>query len=264
MRSVVDTVPAAVLVLVVVGSVGGIVLAAAWAVRRWVPAIREGFDAEVSSQMLGVVASLFGLLLAFVIVIEFQAFNDASDNVQTEADGLAAIVRDSYAFDGQDGANVRSAIGAYVRIVTDQEWPLMRQGDESRAAWKGIDAVFAAMQAVTPDSASQSSFYDDSVRHLNSVLEARSNRLSASDGNDLPALIAMLVIVGAIVILGYAALVGSQSHLFHSIGAGAIAVVVGFSLVVLLCLQFPFSGDLAISSQPFREGALAVFATKSD
>ena len=263
MRSVVDTVPAAVLVLVVVGAVVGIVLAAVWAVRRWLPSTREGFDAEVSSQLLGVVASLFGLLLAFVIVIEFQAFNDASDNVQTEADGLAAIVRDSYAFDGQDGANVRSAIGAYVRVVTDQEWPLMRQGDESRAAWKGIDAVFAAMQAVTPGSASQSSFYDDSVRHLNSVLEARSNRLSASDGNDLPALIAALVIVGAIVILGYATLVGSQSRAFHSIGAGAIAVVVGFSLVVLLCLQFPFSGDLAISSQPFREGALAVFAAKS-
>jgi hypothetical protein len=229
-------------VLGVVGVVVGMVLAAVWAVRRWVPATREGFDAEVSSQMLGVVASLFGLLLAFVVVIEFQAFSDASDNVQTEADGFAAIVRDSYAFDGRDGASVRSAIGA----------------------WRGIDRVFAAMQAVTPVSASQSSFYDDSVRHLNSVLEARSNRLSASDGNDLPALIAMLVIVGAVVILGYAALVGSRSHAFHSIGAGAIAVVVGFSLVVLLCLQFPFSGDLAISSQPFREGALAVFSAKSD
>ena len=264
MRSIVDTVPAAVLVLVVVGGIVGIVLAGVWAVRRWVPATREGFDAEVSSQLLGVVASLFGLLLAFVIVIEFQAFNDASDDVQTEADGLAAIVRDSYAFDGQDGGNVRSAIGAYVRVVTDQEWPLMRQGEESPAAWSGIDGVFAAMQAVTPGSAAESSFYDDSVRHLNAVLEARSNRLSASDGNDLPALIAALVIVGAIVILGYTTLVGSRSNAFHSIGAGAIAVVVGFSLVVLLCLQFPFSGDLAISSQPFREGALAVVSAKSN
>ena len=63
--------------------------------RRFVPATREGFDAEVSSQMLGVVASLFGLLLAFVVVIEFQAFSAAGDNVQTEADALAAITRDS-------------------------------------------------------------------------------------------------------------------------------------------------------------------------
>jgi Protein of unknown function (DUF4239) len=261
-RSIVDSVPASVLVLVVVGAVVGIVLVGVWAVRRWIPATRDGFDAEVSSQVLGIVASLFGLLLAFVIVIEFEAFNAASDNVQSEADGLATIVRDSHAFDQSDGANIRSAIGSYVRVVTNTEWPLMRNGDESPAAWQGIDRVFAAMQAYTPGSASQSAFYDDSVRHLNAVLEARSDRLSASDGNDLPVLIAALIIVGAIVILGYATLVGSRSSAFHAIGAGAIAVVVGFSLVVVLALQFPFSGNLAISSQPFTEGPLAAFAAQ--
>jgi hypothetical protein len=261
-RSIVDSVPAPALVLVVVGAVVGIVLAGVWAVRRWIPATREGFDAEVSSQVLGVVASLFGLLLAFVIVIEFQAFNAATDNVQGEADGLAAIVRDSSAFGNPGGADIRLAIGDYVRSVTDEEWQLMRQGDESAAAWRGIDRVFAAMQAYTPVDASQSAFYDDSVRHLNAVLEARSDRLGASDGSDLPVLIAALVIVGSIVILGYATLVGSRSSTFHAIGAGAIAVIVGFSLVVLLSLQFPFSGDLSISSQPFREGALAPFTTQ--
>ena len=45
------------------------------------------------------VASLFGLLLAFVVVIEFQAFSSAEDNVAGEADGLAAILRDSRSFE---------------------------------------------------------------------------------------------------------------------------------------------------------------------
>jgi Protein of unknown function (DUF4239) len=262
MRTLVDVVPTLLLVLAVVGLVLGIVLGAVWAVRRWVPATRDGFDAEVSSQMLGVVASLFGLLLAFVVVIEFQAFTSASDNVQTEADGLAAIVRDSSVFGEPGGPAVRAAIGDYVRVVAGREWPLMRDGDESPAAWRAIDGVFAAMQAYKPVSTSQVAFYDDSVRHLNAVLEARRDRLSASDGNDLPALIAALIIVGAIVILGYATLVGSHSSAFHAIGAGAIAVVVGFSLVVLLSLQFPFSGDLAVSSQPFKKGTLAQFSAR--
>ena len=77
------------------------------------------------------------------------------------------------------------------------------------------------------------------MRHLNAVLEARSDRLGASDGNDLPALIAALILVGSIVILGYATLVGSTSSAFHAIGAGAIAVVVGFSLVVLARAPVP-------------------------
>jgi hypothetical protein len=258
-RSVVDTVPTFLLVLVVVGLVLGIVLLSVWGVRRLVPSTREGFDAEVSSQVLGVVASLFGLLLAFVVVIEFQAFSAAGDNVQGEADDLSAIVRDSYAFGNPAGARIRASIGDYAHAVVDDEWPLMRHGKESSGAWLRLDGVFTAMQGYEPSSASEVAFYDDSVRHLNSVLEARSNRLDSSDGNDLPALIAALILVGTVVILGYATLVGSKSSAFHAIGAGPIAVVVGFALVVLVALQFPFSGGLAVDPQPFREGALAPF-----
>ena len=263
MRTIVNVVPTALLVLAVVGAVLGLVLLAVWAVRRFVPATREGFDAEVSSQVLGVAASLFGLLLAFVVVIEFQAFSAAGDNVAAEADGLAAIARDSKVFDEPGGTRVRTAIGTYVRTVVDEEWPLMREGEESPAAWQAMDGIFAShAELPAPVSASQTAFYDDSVRHLNAVLEARRDRLGASDGNDLPGLIAALVLVGSLVILGYVTLVGSKSAAFHAIGAGSIAVIVGFSLVVLLTLQFPFSGGLAVDSRPFEEGALAQYVAQ--
>ena len=257
MRTIVDTVPTALLVLLVVGGVVGIVLLSALAVRRFVPATREGFDAEVSSQMLGVVASLFGLLLAFVVVIEFQAFSAAGDNVQTEADGLAAITRDSASFDGQGGEEVRAAIGVYLRAVVNEEFELMREGKESPAARDGLDGVFEAMQAATPSGVAQESFYDDSVRRLNVVLDARRDRLVASADSDLPFVIAALILVGSIVILGYVTLVGLAAPPSISIGAGSIAVVIGFSLVVLVLLQFPFSGGLAVDPAPFTEGALA-------
>ncbi len=68
-----------------------------------------------------------------------------------------------------------------------------------------------------------------------------------------------MILVGSIVILGYVTLVGSRSAAFHLIGAGAIALVIGFSLVVLLLLQFPFSGGLAVEPTPYGEGALAPF-----
>ncbi len=57
-----DHVPIWLLLIVVVGAIAGLMLLIVWLVRRFVPAVREGFDAEVLSQMLGVVAALFGLL----------------------------------------------------------------------------------------------------------------------------------------------------------------------------------------------------------
>jgi hypothetical protein len=258
LRGIVNGVPIGLLVVVVVGLAVGIVVSAVLLVRRLVPATREGFDAEISSQMLGVVASLFGLLLAFVVVIEYQSFNDAQENVLAEADSLAAIVRDSDAFPDQGGERVRLAVGAYVRAVVDDEWPRMRDGRESARASSAIDAIYNAFRGVEPASPMAQSFYEDSVRQLNDALIARRNRLAANrDG--LPSLILALILIGSIVILGYATLVGSRSFWFHAIGAGAIALVVAFSLVVLLNLSFPFSGILAVDPSPFRSGVLSEF-----
>ena len=255
-RGVVNGVPLVLLMLGVLVLGAGVVLLAVRLVRRFVPATRDGFDAEVSSQMLGVVAAMFGLLLAFVIVIAYQNFGDTEGNVIQEADDLAAIARDSEAFGEPDAARVKGAIGTYVRIVVDEEWPRMRDGHDSARAWDAMNGVFAALQSVEPRSPAAVAFYEDSVRHLNTALDARRDRL-ADAGGGFPWVLGVLLGVGALIILGYAVLVGSTSFWFHAVGAGTLAVVIGLSLVVLLSLNYPFSGDLAIDSKPFRTGVLA-------
>ena len=95
LRGTVDAVPMWLLLVTVVVAIVGVVLGLVWLTRRLVPPVGEGFDAEVASQMLGVVAALFGLLLAFIIVIAYQNYGDTQSSVSSEADALAAIVRDS-------------------------------------------------------------------------------------------------------------------------------------------------------------------------
>lgn len=258
LRSIVNDVPIAALALGGVALVLAVVLGGVWLVRRIVPATREGFDAEVSSQMLGVVATLFGLLLAFVVVIAFQGYSDAGDNARLEADALAQVVRDSTAYSPADHARIVAAVGAYVRAVVDDEWPQLRDGRSSPKARDGIDGMYAAMQSVRPNSAAASAFYDDAVRRLNDAVAARRARLSDASGG-LSAMIVALLLVGSLVILGYVVFIGSTSGAFHALGAGTIAVVLGFSLVVLLSYNYPYSGDLAVDSGPFREGVLAQY-----
>ena len=137
-----------------------------WLLRRHLPAIREGYDAEVSSQLLSVLATLFGLLLAFVIVIEYQNYENAQGDVSREADALAAIVRDSEAFAGSAPDRMRRAVESYARAVVDEEWPRMRDGGDSSLAWREMDGIFDALQRVEPRSRREIVFYEDSVRQL--------------------------------------------------------------------------------------------------
>jgi hypothetical protein len=262
LRGLVNHVPIWLLLIVVVGAIVGLVFGLVALIRRLVPPVREGFDAEVSSQMLGVVAALFGLLLAFIVVIAYQNYGDTQSNVNNEADALAAIVRDSAAFGQPAGPRVRAAVGAYVRAVVIEEWPRMHEGRASAQAAAAVDPMYAAIQGVDPKSPGAVAFYNDSVRQLSATLGARRDRLSDAGGG-LPWVIGVLLVVGSLTIVGYTILVGSRSFWFHLIGAGSVALVLGLSLVVLLDLTYPFSGDLSVGPAPFRTGVLAQFFTPS-
>ena len=45
----------------------------------------------------------------------------------------------------------------------------------------------------------------------------------------------------------------------HALGPAAVAAVVAVSLVVLVDLSYPFSGDVAIAPDDFKTGALGQF-----
>ena len=257
-RGILNSVPLTVLIVVAVAFTFAVVVLAVWLIRRWVPSTREGFHAEISAPMLGVVAALFGLILAFVIVIAYQNFLDADANVSREADSLASVVRDSAAFPEPGGGNVRRAVGSYARAVVNDEWPLMHEGHDSTLAKSGLNNIFAAFRTVKPRSHEQTAFYDDAVRQLNDALDARRNRVESASGG-LPRDIVVLILVSSFVIVAYAVLVGSPSFWFHVLGPAAIAMVVAISLVVLVDLTYPFSGDVAIAPDDFKTGALASF-----
>jgi hypothetical protein len=258
LRSILDTVPITLLLIAAVGFSLSVVLLAVWLIRRTVPATSEGFHAEISAPMVGVVAALFGLLLAFVIIIAYENFLDADANVSREADSLASIVRDSAAFPEPGGENVRLAVGSYVRAVVNKEWAQMHDGNDSALAVSGLEGIFAAFRTVKPRSRTAISFYDDAVSQLNAALAARRDRLQNADGG-LPRDIALLILFGSFVTVGYAVLVGSPHFGFHVLGPAAIAMVVAVSLVVLLDLSYPFSGDVSIAPEDFKTGALAQF-----
>ena len=258
LRGLLNSVPITLIMVVAVGLTLGAVVFSVWLIRRVVPATRDGFHAEISSGMLGVVAAVFGLMLAFVIIIAYQNFLDADANAGQEADALASIVRDSAVFPEPGGSNVRRAVGSYVHSVVTTEWPRMRDGHDSDVARGGLDGIYAAFRTVEPRSAAQIAFYDDAVRQLNNSLDARRNRIQTATGG-LPGDIAVLILFSSLVIVAYAVLVGSPNFWFHVLGPAAVAAVIAVSLVVLVDLTFPFSGDFAISPGDFKTGVLNQF-----
>jgi len=69
----------------------------------------------------------------------------------------------------------------------------------------------------------------------------------------------ILLLFSTFVIVAYAMFVGSENFWFHALGPAAISVVVAVSLVVLVDLSYPCSGNVTISPDGFKQGELAQF-----
>ena len=257
LRDLLNAVPTSVLAAVVcavgvAASVGAVVAA-----RRWIPGLSEGAERETTPAILGVLATMVGLLLAFSVVVQYQAFVAATDNARSEATHLAQLVRDARSFDREGRTDVQTAAVSYAGAVVADEWRTMRHGQSSDVAAARLDSLFGALQSVEPRTKAQVAFYGDAVQQLGAVVERRRARLDrAQDGP--PGLLLVLILLGAAVMLGYSALVGAVRRGFHVVGSASVALVVCLLVVLFVALSYPFSGDIAVVPGVFHEGALRV------
>jgi Protein of unknown function (DUF4239) len=244
--------------LIIVGGFVLLGLAGLAVVRRLLPGLRETGENDVAGVILGVLAAIYGIVLAFVIVTLFEDFNKAGSDVRTEATALSKVYRDSRAFAPPAAQRVRVAVGDYIYVVQHDEWPAMAHGRESDAAWSALASIYAALRTYEPVTESQKVFYTETVARVNDVTGARRERLNDNE-ESLPLTFEILLVGGAVLLLGFTFFFGMRSARMHAGMVMAVAVLLGFNLLLALVLDFPFSGKVVVSNQAFTEGGLASF-----
>ncbi|MEU2632410.1 hypothetical protein [Kitasatospora sp. NPDC007106] len=247
------------LTLVIVG--GFVLLAVAGSIltcRRY-PALARGDHNEMVGVVLGMFGAIYGIILAFVIVNLWTQLETASTVVATEATSASKIVRDVGAFPAEPRAAVNAAVRDYVHAVVEETWPRMKAGTaDYLVAGARVEAVYTALRAYEPQSAVEQAYYEQAVASLDDVVTQRRARIDQSN-QELPILLKVLVLGGALVMLPLTFLYGSRSRRIRLVFVGAVAALIGFSLLLVVVLDRPFAGDLSVSPAPFKESALAQF-----
>jgi hypothetical protein len=250
-----NTLPIAVLAILVVGGYVGLAVVAVWLVRRHAPSVADASGAGVSSQVLGALTTVYAIVLALVVVSLYSDHVDASDTASREATALAQVVRDVQILPAQQTAAIDGAVRRYAEAVVEREWPAMRDGGDSEEAWLELRAIYTALQGVEPQAPAEVAFYEDAVQRLGDVVAARRQRLDAADGS-LPASFEAVLFAGSLVVIGYAILASSRIRWHHLATVLAVTVLIACSILLAMVLDHPYSGDLAISPDAFRTGVL--------
>jgi len=227
-----------------------IALVALWLVRRFLPGWRE---AESGEQVVGVaqmVMTMFALVLAFVIINLYSGFQSAAEHVSAEANALGTVVRDAQVFPSAQRRRIDRAVAAYVEVVREREFALLKKGHEDPQARGHLALLFSAVEGYSPVNESQRAFYRSMVDQLNAVSGERQKRVEAAESS-IPGPLLALIAVSALMLLGTSLLIKTHRPDVDVALVVGVAVIVGIGLFTALILQYPFSGSIAVGSGPF-------------
>ncbi|MER8236597.1 DUF4239 domain-containing protein [Streptomyces sp. NPDC094049] len=250
------------LAVVIVGGTVSVAVLGSVLARRRHPSLADGEHNDMVGVTLGMFGAIYGIILAFVIVTLWTQLESTQTIVATEATDIALIARDAAAFPPPVEADVEEALGGYVRSVVDDQWPRMRAGWPSYGATaERLQNVFDVLQAYEPRTTRERVFYEEAVGRLNDVAGQRRSRLTMAE-QELPPLLQILVVGGALVLIPLTFLYGMRRLRVQILFVASVAALIGFSVLLVVVLDRPFSGELSVSPAPYKEGALASYWTK--
>ena len=233
--------------LFVAGAIGGLVL-----VQRLVPIERRREHNDVAGFIYAVLGVAYAVLLGLMVVAVWQDWQEAQESVTQEANELAAIFWLAHGLSEPEGRHIQELARDYARVVVREEWALMEQGRSSPEVWKILDEMRASVETLDPTSDAQTVLYDNEIQRLHELGDARRARLlQAEEG--LPAILWAVLLVGAVIVVGFTYLFGLQSTTVHVLMVAALAFIIGLVLFTVASLDYPFRGDVHISPDAFEQ-----------
>jgi hypothetical protein len=236
---------AAVLVAMIVAALGVAV------VRRWAPPTLRENNAftGVTYAFAGLV---YGVYLAFTVVIVWEHFASAGTTAASEATRLSELWRDAAVLPGGDV--IQRELYDYTRSVIQDDWPalatLHRGSDVTSRKYENLWRAYYAVR-LAPSDAAQAAFFDESIAQLNKLGRERRLRVHAGSA-DIPPMMWGLLIAGGIGMVGFTYLIGTEHGWVQMIVTAFLAGMLTWAVLIVFALANPYSGDVSIQPSAFQ------------
>jgi len=222
-----------------------------YVVRRLVPREWLVDSNDVAGNYLQTLGTIYAVLLAFVVVVVWQQFNDARSAVEREANEVLDLFRTASGFSEPARGELRKQLQTYVSAVLEREWAAMARDENGvfEEVWSVFDRIAEVLHRCDPEAEREISLYCEALSRLNDLSDVRAVRLSTSRMK-IPLALWILLYIGAVVTVGSMYLFAVSSFTVHAIMTGALAGAVSHVLYVIADLDDAFAGDWQVPREP--------------
>lgn len=232
----------------------------AYLVHRFAPAaLRE--NNEFTGFTFSFVGLVYGVYLAFTVVIVWQHFETADDLATSEATRLSELWRDAGPLPG--GAGIQQKLYDYTLSVVHDDWPsLARDHRGSEVTSRRYEDLWRSYYAVTlaPNDATQAAFFRESIAQLNALGRERRMRVLTGAAN-IPTMMWGLLVAGGLGMIAFIYLIAARHLWLKLVITAFCAGVLTWAVLIVFALVDPYSGDVSVKPDAFRS-VLESFAAR--
>jgi hypothetical protein len=197
------------------------------------------------------VGLVYGVYLAFMVVVVWQNFDNADSTATSEATHLSELWRDAQMLPG--GEQLQRDLMLYARSVVADDWPAMGRGErgspQTNVVYENLWRTFYAMRPSAGDVA-HAAFYNEALVQMNQLgMQRRARLLSGSA--DLPFPMWLLLISGGVGMVGFALFLGTPHRWLQVTLTVFLAGFLTYSILMIGALEEPYSGDIHVKPDAF-------------
>ena len=221
--------------------------------------VRRKYSAEVLKENHEVAAIIFnafglfyGVLLAFVVFVTWSGYDEATKNLQLEANEVADIFHITQVFPQPSGERIRRTLLDYVTSVYDDELKRMSEGEVSLHSNRAMINLINEFYQINESSVPNREIYAEALKRFNNLAEYRRLRIFA--GNDtVPSVVWLVLLVGSVISISYTYVFGMKNIRAQYLIAGSLTVTITLILFLIYVLDHPFTGTSKVSAEPLRQ-----------
>ncbi len=250
------TMPTFILMLLGVGVSVLIAITGVYAARHFVPSELLKDHNDVAGNIYNMLGVVYAVLLAFVVFVVWQQYQNVGQAVDNEANAIVSLYRVALALpDSTTRTQLMTDLRAYTQGVINDEWQHLGRYEQGPLPETALARLWSTGTAFQPRTTQESDLYTEILSDLQNVTRLRRERFQA-DRTHIPDILWILLLGGGLIIVVFTFFFGTNNGHIHAFMAAALAAVIAFTLVLIFVLDHPFAGSVRIGPEPFHTALL--------
>jgi len=213
---------------------------------------------DIAGFVYATIGVIYGVMLAFVMFVVWEQYNDASMTAENEAMHAHALYRDLMLYpDIKEAGPALASLSLFSHSVVEKEYPALKSfkwGTEREASIETRDKfanLWADIKKIAPHTMQEQSLFAEILQDINIIGQSREQRLLMAR-SDLAGVIWGAVVLGAMITIGFTGFFGTENFKAHLFIVGLLGLITGLVIYTIVNLNYPFMGVVSIGPDGYK------------